>query len=53
MMRITAPQSGHGSRNVSGMISAVGASSCAVASSPNNVRTFAMLALRAALARRP
>ena len=53
MMRITPPQSGHGSRNVSGMISAVDASSCAVASSPNNARILAMLALRAALASRP
>lgn len=45
MMRIGPPQSGQGSRNVSGMTSAVGASSRSGPSTPSNVRIFAMLAL--------
>ena len=52
-MRITPPQSGHGSRSVSGMISAVDASSCLAVSAPSNVRTLLILTLRCAEASRP
>ena len=55
MMRIAAPQQGHGSRRVSGMISASGPDTVACSGrwTHSKARIFAMLALRAELASRP
>jgi hypothetical protein len=46
MIRIAPPQSGQGSRNVNGMISALGGSSGFAISAPSKVRIFASLTMQ-------